>query len=107
MTTTILCPDAAADSAMLQAERRLARYHKDFRTLVQALARRHPRLGDLAASFPALLFALAAPRRGFRPEGVIARAIEGAPLKTLAELAAVPLWLRKLPPEAFTRPLPA
>jgi hypothetical protein len=107
MTKTILCPEEAADAAKLRAQRRLARYHKDFRGQVQALARRHPRLADLAASFPALLFALAAPRRGFQPEAVIARATEGAPLRTLAELAAVPLWLRKLPPEAFTRPLPA
>jgi hypothetical protein len=107
MTTKILCPDKAADAAILRVERRLARYHANVRPRVQALARRHPRLADLAASFPALLFALAAPRKGFQPESVIQHAIEGAPLKMLASLAAVPFWLRKLPPEAFTRPLPA
>jgi hypothetical protein len=107
MTRTTSCAGERAGMRALPAERRLARYHKDFRARIHALARRHPRLTDLAASFPALLFALAAPRRGFQPEGVILRVIEGAPLKTLAGLACVPLWLRKLPPETFTRSLPA
>ena len=48
-------------------QRRLRRYAPPFRPHVHTLANRHPRLADLAVSFPALLFALAAPRPGFDP----------------------------------------
>jgi len=65
----------------------------------------HPRIADLAASFPALLFALAAPRPGLDPAPALARVIEGLGLAEVAEAADVPMWLRKLPPEAPTRPI--
>jgi hypothetical protein len=87
-------------------EHRLRRYRPRFNKVVCALAGRHARLAELAVSFPALLFALAVPRRGFAPEPVIERAIEGAPLVELGDGAGLPLWLRKLPPEAFVEPLP-
>lgn len=45
-------------------ESRLRRYHPRFQGAVRALAVRHPRIADLAASFPALLFALAVPGGG-------------------------------------------
>lgn len=76
---------------------------------MRTLAAQHPRLADLALSFPALLFALAVPRRGLDPAWAIARAIEGAPLAEVAAAAGVPLWLRRLPPEALSQrlaPLP-
>jgi hypothetical protein len=82
---------------------RLRRYPPPFRLHVHTLANRHPRLADLAVSFPALLFALAAPRPGFDPAPAIARAIDGACLADLALSADIPMWLRKLPPEAFVR----
>jgi PcfJ-like protein len=88
-------------------ERQLARFSKPQNQRVRTLAARHPRLADLALSFPALLFALAAPRRGFHPEPVIERVIAGARLAELSQLAGVPTWMRKLHPEAFDRPLPA
>lgn len=84
---------------------RLARYAPHVRLRVQALARVHPRLADLALSHPALLFALAAPRPGFNPATVIAHVLEGANLVTAGTAAGVPAWSRKLPPEAFTLPL--
>lgn len=82
-------------------DRRLGRFTVLHRPRVMALADVHPRLADLAASFPALLFALAVPRRGFDPRPAISRVIEGAALKEVAWLADVPLWLRRLPPETF------
>lgn len=103
---TTLTFRARAAATVSRTERRLARYHENFRGAVRVLAGRHPRLADLAVSFPGLLFALAVPRKGFRPHSAIAGVIEGLPLKALAELASVPLWLRGLPPEAFTRVLP-
>jgi hypothetical protein len=81
-------------------ERRFKRYCPHYQGAVRALASRHPRVADLALSFPTLLFALAAPRRGLDPARAINRAIEGARLAEVATAADVPLWLRRLPPEA-------
>ncbi|WP_456668894.1 hypothetical protein [Bradyrhizobium sp. USDA 3240] len=68
---------------------------------------RHTRLADLATSFPALLFALAVPRTGLDPAPALARVIDGHSLPDAAAAAGIPLWLRRLPPEALTRPLAA
>ena len=88
-------------------ERRLRRYSRAAQPRVRALAARHPRLADLALSFPPLLFALALPRPGQDPEPAIARVIEGRPLGEVAAVAGVPRWLRRLPVDGLTRPLPA
>src|ERR1051326_8376182 len=93
----------AAHADML--ERRLRRYHPRFRRAVGALALRHARIADLAASFPALLFALAVPRPAFDPACVIASVIDGCSLTEAAAATDLPTWLRKLPPEAFVRPI--
>jgi hypothetical protein len=66
---------------------------------------RHSRVADLAVSFPALLFALAVPRPGLDPARAIEGAIEGVSLAKVAAAADVPMWLRRLPPEAFSRPI--
>jgi hypothetical protein len=73
---------------------------------VRHLATQHPRIADLAVSFPALLFALAAPRSGLDPAPALARVVAGRSLVEAAKAADLPMWLRKLPPEAFTRPIP-
>jgi hypothetical protein len=86
-------------------ERQLRRYQPRFQRTVRALACRHSRIEDLAASFPALLFALAVPRSGLDPEPALARVIEGLSLAEAAMAADLPMWLRRLPPEAFARPL--
>src|SRR5215510_14507577 len=86
-------------------EHRLRRYRSPFQGAVRALAVRHTRIADLAASFPALLFALAVPRPGLDPARAIERAIEGVSLAKVAAAADVPLWLRRLPPEALSRPI--
>jgi hypothetical protein len=85
-------------------ERQFRRYSSHYQGAVRALAAQHPRVADLAVSFPALLFALAVPRPGLDPARAIERAFEGV---GLAEVAAanVPLWLRRLPPEALSRPI--
>ncbi|HTW35953.1 MAG TPA: hypothetical protein VMD53_15140 [Rhizomicrobium sp.] len=88
-------------------EQRLRRFPARVRPRVLALAARHPRLADLAASFPALLFALAVPNGRFRAEAVIQDVIAGRDLKFLAERAGLAMWMRKLKPEMLQRPLPA
>lgn len=87
-------------------ERRLNRFQPRFRSRVRALADRHPRLKDLAASFPALLFALAVPRAGFDHARAIEQVIEGLRLRQIAATARVPTWLRRFGPEPFAAPIP-
>jgi hypothetical protein len=86
-------------------ERRFKRYCPRYQGAVRALAFQHPRIADLALSFPTLLFVLAVPRCGLDPARAIARAIEGAPLASVAAAAEVPMWLRGLPPETFSCPV--
>lgn len=86
--------------------RRLSRYHTRYRATVAALAVQHDRLADLAASFPALLFALAVPRFGHDPVPAIGAVVAGQRLSQVAALARQPMWLRKLSPEALQAPLP-
>jgi len=66
------------------------------------------RVADLAEIFPAAVYALAT-RRG--PATRRRKALElvdaGAPLKDVASALDLPLWLRRLPPEAFEGPLGA
>lgn len=105
MTSNLLrAPRRATRSDVL--ERRLRRYHPRFQAKVRALATRHSRIGDLAASFPALLFGLAVPRAGLDPARALARVIDGRSLAEVAAEADLPMWLRKLPPEAFAHPIP-
>jgi hypothetical protein len=93
----------AARSDML--ERQLQRYHPRFQGAVRTLAMQHSRIADLAASFPALLFVLAVPQPGLNPEPALMHVIEGLALAEVAAAAGVPMWLRRLPPEAFLRPV--
>lgn len=95
--------------APIDRERRVARQLRRFaprhRAAVARLAARDVRLADLSLSFPALLFALAVPRPGFAPEPVISLVLAGVPLKRLARLAGLPMWSRRLMPEAFVEPI--
>lgn len=103
-STLVLAPSLGAGRSDL-LERRLRRYHPRFQGEVRALAMSHSRIADLAASFPALLFALAVPRPGLDPTQALARVVDGRGLTEAAAAADLPLWLRRLPPEAFVRPI--
>lgn len=86
--------------------RQLQRFGARGRPAVTALADAHPRLAELALSFPGLLFTLAM-RRGSDPARVaIAQVIAGSSLRQAAATVRLPVWLRALPPEAFVKPLP-
>lgn len=84
----------------------LTRFDPRVRDTIAALAAQDDRLADLAVSFPALLFALARPRRGFDPSAALTAVREGVRLRELARLSGVPMWLRKLPSETFIAPIP-
>ena len=75
-------PRARADADAMRARiaRRLQRYAPAVQAAVQETARGHPRVADLALSFPALLFALAVPRREADAARATAAAIEGRAL---------------------------
>jgi hypothetical protein len=99
-------PHAGTDEIRARVERRLSCYSASTRAAVCVTARLHPRVADLAVSFPSLLFALAVPRHDADVARALAAAIDGRPLADVAHAAGVPLWLRRLPVEALTRPLP-
>ena len=78
---------------------------------VRRLMRSSPRLADLAVVFPGAMYALAT-RRGAQEmrDAALALIEDGAALKTVARAMELPLWLRRLPPEAFQKsiaPVPA
>ena len=69
---------------------------------VRRLVRSSPRIADLATVFPGVLFALAS-KRGTAASRLNATALieSGAQLKSVARALDLPMWLRRLPPEAF------
>lgn len=94
-------------SAQRAVQRALSRYPESIRPRVSRLAAEHLWLGDLAVAFPGLLAALAttatSPARDRARELVMA----GAPLRAAAKVLGIPLWLRRLPPQAFPARVPA
>jgi hypothetical protein len=99
----------AAREGVADARRqlRIEAFHPSYRRFIAELTSCAPELEDLADSFPALLFALVS---GFATAGKRARAFElvcdGAPLREAADAMGLAWWLRKLPAQAFTEPLP-
>jgi hypothetical protein len=89
----------------LAIERSLGRFHVGYRPRLARLAQRHARVAELALTFPGLLFAIGVPGHGLDPRAALDFVISGAELKIAAAAAGVPWWLRRLPPEAFDRPL--
>jgi hypothetical protein len=83
------------------------RFAPDQRREVRRLMRLSSRMVDLAQIFPAALHLIAGPdiepeRRRHAMELVMG----GALLKEVAFALGLPMWLRKLPADAFTGPLP-
>ena len=99
-------PGSNGRAAQRRLEQQVRRFDRRHRAPIIWMASRHPRIADLAHSFPALLFALSVRRAGFPAGAVIDAVIRGDSLKDVAQLAGLPLWLRKLPPEMFTGPIP-
>lgn len=81
------------------------RFSPGARREVRRLLRTSSRMGDLALVFPGALHALAA-RRGPAAQRLSALALieSGAQLKSVARALDLPVWLKKLPPEAFEVP---
>lgn len=85
-----------------ELETALQRFPSIIRRDVRRLARSSPRVADLATVFPGVLYALAARRGPIDMRAHAAALIEdGAQLKHVARALDLPMWLRRLPPEAF------
>jgi hypothetical protein len=82
----------------------VGRFAHPVRREVRRLMRSSARLVDLAMVFPGAIYALASKRRPVDVRrSAIAMVEEGAPLKAVARALDLPLWLRRLPPEAFQK----
>ena len=88
------------------AESEVERFCEPYRDHIRDLTRSSPALADLAITFPGLLFALAS---GYGTAGQRERCVSGivagGSLRQATERLGLPLWLRRLPAEAFTVPL--
>lgn len=84
-------------------EDRLDRFRSDLRNPLRAFAQRSKAHEDLLWTFPALAIAAVTQARAAALDALR----DGAPLPVLARTLGVPMWLRKLPPEALHHDLPA
>src|SRR5262245_14077393 len=102
-----LRPPQGQQTAPDTRRRRLQTFPPAYRRFHADLTLCSRELEDLADSFPALLFALvsgyASPERRGRCFELVAA---GAPLREAADALGLGWWLRRLPPHAFTAPLP-
>lgn len=90
-----------------EGESYAGRFAYPARREVRRMMRSSARLADLAVVFPGAMYALAT-RRGSQEMRDTAMALieDGAALKAVARTLDLPLWLRRLPPEAFIKPIP-
>ena len=85
-----------------ETESVVQRFPVQVRREVRRLVRSSPRIADLATVFPGLLFALAARRFPLESRMQATALIEdGVQLNHVARALDLPMWLRRLPPEAF------
>lgn len=100
-------PRSGELGAASRRARRIEAFHPACRPLIRDLACGSRQLEDLADSFPALLFALATNYGAASARSdALALVVGGAPLRAASDSLDLPFWLRKLPAQAFTAPLP-
>ncbi len=89
----------------------IRRFDPDRRVSVRRLVNSSPRAADLAIVFPGALYAISDSNGSIDiRRRALDLVLEGAALRDVAQVLNLPLWLRRLPPEAFTGsigPLPA
>jgi hypothetical protein len=83
-----------------------ARFHIKVRKSIRSFVASSPRAADLANVFPAAAYVIASKTAPLADVDKATRlTLEGAPLREVARTLGLPLWLRRLPPEAFRAPL--
>lgn len=89
----------------------IRRFDPDRRASIRRLVNSSPRAADLAIVFPGALYAISDSNGSIDiRRRALDLVLEGAALRDVAQVLDLPLWLRRLPPEAFTGsigPLPA
>jgi len=87
-------------------EKQIRRFAKTYQRRLRKLVKTSSRLGDLLYSFPAAAFAIVSGYGDHNRRGDAVRLVkDGASLKMVAGALELPLWTRRLPPEAFVREL--
>lgn len=95
-----------ADLDAARRERRIAAFATPYQDRIREISDAGPELEDLADSFPAALFALAAHDiPAAERSALIGDIVAGLPLKDVAQRLDLPWWVRRLPAQAFTGPL--
>ncbi len=90
-----------------ETELLVRRFITPVRQPLRRLIRRSTRYADLATVFPGAAFVLAGKHLSSQRRRFAGELVEnGAALKAVARAMDLPYWLRRLPPEAFTAPLP-
>ncbi len=98
-------PRRAPVAQVRELETQIRRFPRGFRRRLRKLARGSSRIGELLYSFPGLAFVLAVGGRPLAARGLAVRLVkDGQPLADAAAALDVPLWMRRLPPEAFCEP---
>lgn len=104
---SVRVPRPRTGAADASTESAIRRFSPEIRRDIRKLVRSAPRAGDLASVFPGLLAAIASKRYGPERCREALRLIEaGAKLKFVARTLDVPMWMRRLPPDAFNYGLP-
>ena len=89
----------------------IRRFDPDRRASIRRLINSSPRAADLAIVFPGALYAIADSNGATDVRRrALELVLEGAALRDVAQVLELPLWLRRLPPEAFSGsigPLPS
>lgn len=95
-------PRARPKQLPQSVQRQLARFDVSCRANARALVRSSTAVAELADVFPGLLYALATTHGSAEAqEQALSLINQGARLKSVARALDVPMWLRRLPPEAF------
>jgi hypothetical protein len=98
-------PRFAPAAPVRELESQIRRFPRSFRRRLRKLVRGSSRLGDLLYSFPGLAFVLAAGGRAHDARGRAVKLVkDGQSLSKVAAALDLPLWMRRLPPEAFGEP---
>jgi hypothetical protein len=94
---------AVPDTETRDADALICRFDAARRRSIRHLVDLSPRFADLGIAFPAALHAIAGRQAAQkRRHKAVDLVVAGAPLREIAAALDLPLWLRRLPPEAFT-----
>lgn len=97
---------ANAGARLVALETQIKRFDRTYRRRLRKFTRTSSRHGDLLFAFPAIAFALVSARGTLAQRGEATRLVRnGASLAEIAAILELPRWMRRLPPEAFQRPV--